>query len=122
MKPHEVNYWVMAGCQSTILEDDLIGKDDVPLDIWNGVEYLFEVSKEQIKNKTRLRKIVLARHVTRYVYKQKTNLTLSRIAEITSSQSEPADHSTVIHSINYVIKRIKADPNFASKINKLVNT
>lgn len=63
-----------------------------------------QVPKKLVVSKTRRRDVVKAKHLCRYYLTQRTNMTLRDIGLIW----EGADHSTIVHSRNYVKQQIEA--------------
>ena len=63
-----------------------------------------QVPKKLVVSKTRRRNVVKAKHLCRYYLTQRTNMTLAEIGLIW----EGADHSTIVHSRNYVKQQIEA--------------
>ena len=61
------------------------------------IKSLTDISLEDIQSRKRFREIAFARHLLHYALRSKTNLGLEEIGGITER-----DHSTVIHSINYI--------------------
>ena len=73
--------------------------------IFAAVFKKYDVPKEEIKGKKRVKNITLARHVTIYLMREITELSFPDIGEIVEK-----DHSTVIHSYNLIVKKIASDP------------
>ena len=73
--------------------------------IFSAVFKKYDVSKEDIKGKKRVKNITWARQVTIYLIREITELSFPDIGEIVDK-----DHSTVIYSHNLVTKKIAADP------------
>ena len=73
--------------------------------IFSAVFKKYDVSKEEIKGKKRVKNITWARQVTIYLIREITELSFPDIGEIVDK-----DHSTVIYSHNLVTKKIAADP------------
>jgi chromosomal replication initiator protein len=73
--------------------------------IFSAVFKKYDVSKEDIKGKKRIKAITWARQVTIYLIREITELSFPDIGEIVDK-----DHSTVIYSHNLVTKKIASDP------------
>jgi chromosomal replication initiator protein len=73
--------------------------------IFAAVFKKYDVPKEEIKGKKRVKNITLARHVTIYLMREITELSFPDIGDIVEK-----DHSTVIHSYNLIVKKIASDP------------
>ena len=73
--------------------------------IFSAVYKKYDVSKEDIKGKKRVKNITLARQITIYLIREITELSFPDIGEIVDK-----DHSTVIYSHNLISKKIAADP------------
>ncbi len=73
--------------------------------IFSAVFKKYDVPKEDIKGKKRVKNITWARQVSIYLIREITELSFPDIGEIVDK-----DHSTVIYSHNLVTKKIAADP------------
>ena len=73
--------------------------------IFSAVFKKYDVSKEDIKGKKRIKAITWARQVTIYLIREITELSFPDIGEIVDR-----DHATVIYSHNLVTKKIASDP------------
>ena len=73
--------------------------------IFAAVFKKYDVPKEEIKGKKRVKNITWARHITFYLIREITELSYPDIGEIVEK-----DHTTVIHSYNLVSKKIASDP------------
>ena len=71
--------------------------------ILDKVAAYFGIKPDQIKDKTRVRKIVLARSIAQYFMRQMLNLTFLEIATMFEQ-----DHSTVVHACQNVDRMLKA--------------
>ena len=83
-------------------EDLFNNKRYVPLCV-SLVSKLMGVSLSEMKS-SRVRDKTLARHLLHYALRSKTTLTLEDIGKITNK-----DHSTVIHSVRYIIDASEND-------------
>jgi chromosomal replication initiator protein len=77
-------------------------------DILNVTTRHFELTSSDIQGNTRKQEVVLARHVTMYLSKKLTGLSLKMIGANFGGR----DHSTVVHACRNVEKRLKNDPDF----------
>jgi len=84
-------------------------------DILNVTTRHFELASIDIQGKTRKQEVVLARHVTMYLSKKLTGLSLKMIGANLGDR----DHSTVVHACRNVEKRMKNDPDFFDLIARL---
>ena len=72
----------------------------------------FELSKREIRQRTRQRKIVIARQVSHYFLHKKTDMTLSEIGLFVGLN----DHATVIYSIKTVKNLMQTDKAIRGKV------
>ncbi len=98
---------------------DLIS-DGEPTDI--TVERVFEkvfkkfgINEEQIKGTKRTKEIAYARHLTIYLIRKMTDLTLSQIGKLMKR-----DHSTIMASLKAVEKELGADTQTDIDVNELI--
>jgi len=75
-------------------------------DLLEGVSSYYSISIQDITGTSRLREIMVPRQVAMYLGKKYLRMSLSQLGERFSGR----DHSTVIHSIRKVEKRIQDDP------------
>ena len=83
--------------------------------IFAAVYNKYNVTKEEIKGKNRVKNVAWARHVTIYLIRQITELSFPDIGDIVDK-----DHATVIYSKNLVEKKITSDPIVNIEINELI--
>ena len=83
--------------------------------IFSAVYKKYNVSKEDIKGKKRVKNITWARQVAIYLIREITELSFPDIGEIVDK-----DHSTVIYSNNLVAKKITAEPMVNIEIEGLI--
>ena len=83
--------------------------------IFSAVFKKYNVSKEDIKGKKRVKNITWARQVAIYLIREITELSFPDIGEIVDK-----DHSTVIYSNNLVAKKITAEPMVNIEIEGLI--
>ena len=83
--------------------------------IFAAVYNKYNVTKEEIKGKNRVKNVAWARHVSIYLIKHITELSFPDIGEIVDK-----DHSTVIYSKNLIEKKITSDPIVNIEINELI--
>jgi chromosomal replication initiator protein len=72
----------------------------------------FDVSQDEMRDKTRKRNIVMARQLSMFLAKNLTNQSLKVIGEYFGGR----DHSTVIHSCKAVQDMLDTDPAFQGKV------
>jgi chromosomal replication initiator protein len=75
----------------------------------------YSVSVEDIKSKKKTDSIAGARHISIYIIRKLTDLSLKEIGKIFGR-----DHSTVISSINKIELNIRTVKNYESEINLLI--
>lgn len=87
-----------------------------------GVDYIqktvgefFQISVEDLKDKTRKKEIVIARQVSMYLCKEYTNHSLKSIGYHFGGR----DHSTVIHAVQSVSDMMDVDSKFCNSIDEL---
>lgn len=73
--------------------------------IFAAVYKKYNISKEDIKGKKRVKNIIWARQIAIYLIRDITELSFPNIGEIVDK-----DHSTVMYSYNTIAKRITSDP------------
>lgn len=84
-------------------------------DVATNVAKQFGVSLQELKSKKRSKDVVTARQIACYVMKKLTNYSLQAIGNFFSGR----DHSTIIHAISTVEKRLESDRTFALKIKRV---
>ena len=82
--------------------------------IFAAVYKKYNISKEDIKGKKRVKNIIWARQVTIYLIREITSLSFPSIGEIVDK-----DHSTVMYSYNNVCKRMETDNSISIEIAEL---
>ncbi len=87
-----------------------------------GIDYIqksvgeyFQISVEDLKDKTRKKEIVIARQVAMYLCKEYTNHSLKSIGYHFGGR----DHSTVIHAVQSVSDMMDIDSKFAHSMDEL---
>ena len=83
--------------------------------IFSAVYKKYDVSKEEIKGKKRVKNVTWARQVAIYLIREITELSFPDIGEIVDK-----DHSTVIYSNSLVTKKIASDPMINIEITSLM--
>lgn len=91
---------------------------ELPLDNFSAlVERVaghFQISSEDILDRSRKNEFVLARHSAMYMIRERLNLSYPQIAKIFKR-----DHSSVMYGINRVKQKIQSDSKFASSLYNL---
>lgn len=89
------------------LDRFLIKKDKIITfdTILKVVTEYFNVKLSELKSKKRTKSIAYPRQIAMYLMREKLNCSLSEIGEIFGGR----DHSTVLHSINSIEKKLKKD-------------
>lgn len=85
-------------------------------DILDRVCRHYEVTPNSVKGRSRKREFIVPRQLTMYLAKKYTNIPASRIGRMIGSR----DHSTVLHSIDAMEKKIKKDKEFAAEVERIV--
>lgn len=83
--------------------------------ILNVVSSYYNLSVSQITGKMKTGQIVIARHIAIYLIRNMLDLSLKQIGELFSNR----DHSTIIHSIDYVDDLLKKDPHAKTVVEEL---
>ncbi len=84
--------------------------------IFESASKRYGVTKEDIKSTKRNAEIAMARHYSMFLIRQTTNLSLNSIAKLFNKK----DHSTVINSIGFIERKMKAEPAFEREIEQTV--
>ena len=87
-----------------------------PDNIVKEVTRYFRLEEDQIRGQTRNRDCVKARQIAMYLIRRMTNLSLAE----TGMEFSGRDHTTVLHSIEQVEKKMKNDPNFAETVKAII--
>ncbi len=82
--------------------------------IFSAVFNKYGVSREEIVGKKQNKEIVLARHVSIFMIRSITEMSLPNIAKIFNR-----DHSTVLSSVRWVERRLKTDPTFPVELSDI---
>ena len=93
-------------------------EDNTPLtvdDILEKVCKHYEVTPNMVKGRSRKREYLLPRQLAMYLAKKYTNIPASRIGRMIGSR----DHSTVLHSIDLIEKKLREDKAFAAEVAKI---
>ena len=83
--------------------------------IFASVYKKYNIRREEIVSSKRTKEIANARHITVYVIRQVTDMSLPNIGKIIER-----DHSTVISSIDTVEKRMAQNPVFRAEIEEMI--
>ncbi|MDO4172633.1 MAG: chromosomal replication initiator protein DnaA [Prevotellaceae bacterium] len=92
--------------------------DDEPLTVDDILECVcrhYEVTPNSVKGRSRKREFLLPRQLTMFLAKKYTNIPASRIGRMIGNR----DHSTVLHSIDIIEKKLKTDKQFAEEVEKV---
>ena len=81
-------------------------------DIMNEVCTYYHVSSSDVHSRSRKRQFVEARQVCMYLTQKHTKMPAARIGKLVGGR----DHSTVLHSVSLIEKRLKNDHTFSSEI------
>ena len=94
--------------------------DNHPLTIDDILEKVcnhYGVSQQNVFSKSRKRDYVQVRQISMYLAQKHTKMPASRIGKLIAGR----DHSTVIHSCEKVVERMKTDASFSDEIQKIEN-
>jgi chromosomal replication initiator protein len=99
------------------LDKFLIKKDKTlnPDIIINTITKFFNIKPADLKSKKRTKSISYPRQICMYILREKLNISLQEIGEIFGGR----DHSTVLHSIGSIEKKIKNDSELKELINNI---
>lgn len=92
--------------------------DNTPLtvdDILDRVCRHYEVTPNAVKGRSRKREFLIPRQLTMYLAKKYTNIPAARIGRMIGGR----DHSTVLHSIELIEKKLLTDKEFAAEVAKI---
>ncbi len=84
--------------------------------IIENISKRYNISIEEIKGKKRTTEIALARHISIYVIRNVTNLSLQNTAKIFGR-----DHTTILSSIDVIKSKMSEDSAFEYEINSICN-
>ena len=84
--------------------------------IIENISKRYNISIEEIKGKKRTTEIALARHISIYVIRNVTNLSLQNTAKIFGR-----DHTTILSSIDVIKSKMSDDSAFEYEINSICN-
>ena len=82
---------------------------------FNKICEKYNVTIQDLTGKRRQANIVIARHVSIYIFDQLTDLSSVEIARYFSQ-----DHSTILSAIKNVEKKIESSPDFEEEITRLI--
>ena len=92
----------------------LYRSDDIQRPL-NLIAENFSISYQELMSSVRKQEFALARHVAMYLFRQKRNLSIIKIAEIFER-----DHSSVIYALARVKRIVESDIEMRHKINQLL--
>ena len=82
------------------------------------IEYIcryYDVDAEQVRGQGRKRDLMEARQTAMYLIRRMTNLSLNDIGK----EFGDRDHTTVLHSLDQVEKKMRSDPAYAEKVKEI---
>ena len=82
------------------------------------VEYIcryYDVDEEQVRGQGRKRDLMESRQTAMYLIRRMTNLSLNDIGK----EFGDRDHTTVLHSLDQVEKKMRSDPAYAEKVKEI---
>ena len=82
------------------------------------IEYIcryYDVDEEQVRGQGRKRDLMEARQTAMYLIRRMTNLSLNDIGR----EFGDRDHTTVLHSLDQVEKKMRSDPAYAEKVKEI---
>ncbi|HKL73077.1 MAG TPA: chromosomal replication initiator protein DnaA [Candidatus Onthovivens sp.] len=83
--------------------------------IINTVSSYYGISTTQLTGKIKTANIALARHIAIYLIRTKLDMSYKKIGDTFSNR----DHSTIMHSVQYVEKQLKKDSQMCTVIEEL---
>ncbi len=111
---NEITMDIVKGCMSELLGGaEPIG---VTVDkIFAAVEKKYGVTKADLTGKSRVKEVAQVRHVTIYLVKTVTEMSLKPLGKLFNR-----DHSTIVSSLDVIDKKIAASSAFEAEINNLI--
>ena len=82
------------------------------------IEYIcryYDVDEEQVRGQGRKRDLMEARQTAMYLIRRMTNPSLNDIGK----EFGDRDHTTVLHSLDQVEKKMRSDPAYAEKVKEI---
>ena len=86
--------------------------------VMNEVGFYFSVPVDDIKGSKRNADFMRARHVSMYVLRETTNMSLKQIGEIYGGK----DHTTVMHAIKKIENEIEENSDLRNDVNEIITT
>lgn len=83
-----------------------------PQAIIEAVSEFYHLSVEEIKGSSRVKELVLPRHIAMYLCKTLTDMNFVTIAKVFSNR----DRTTVMHGVDRIMKNIQSDSNLKAEI------
>lgn len=109
----DINVDMARATLHDIIKDDR-AKTSIP-DIQKAVATIFEIPADSLRAKTRIGRVVTARHVAILLSRELTQLSLVQIGKKFGGR----DHSTVLHSCRKAEQLISSDPSIEKKVVKI---
>lgn len=103
--------------QKHLLNDKQVEKKrNDPEEIIKVVASYYNLKPSQIKSNQRSSTIAQTRQILMFLFRQKLNLTLEKIASLLKRK----DHTTVIHGINKILHLTTTNPSYKEEIDRLI--
>ena len=98
-------------CRAVKMDDEPLTVDDILTCVCKH----YEVTPNAVKSTSRKRDVVLPRQLAMYLAKKYTKMPAQRIGKLIGSR----DHSTVLHAIATVEKRLATEKSFAKEVKEI---
>jgi chromosomal replication initiator protein len=114
ISPNNINYWAIPSVRKQNLSPRQ--RQAIANDIIDKVCTYYNISIEQIKGRKRYKTVIMARHMSMFLLRNRLKLKLKDIAKMYGR-----DHSTVIHSIASIQDQSDVDVDVRADIQNLMN-